>query len=145
MTSDSGASHRQANKAVVRRLFEQAWNEGNVDAVTQELAPEIHFHFRGHSRQTNAEDLRMLVTGWRRSFPDLHFQLHEIIAEGDLVAARLTMTGTHSAPWKGIEPTGRKIKVSNMWFFRLRDGRIVDVWEEFDEHGLRQQLGAARP
>lgn len=143
MTSQPHAAQRETNKAIVRRLFEKAWNEADVDAVAQHLGQEIQFHFRGHSRQTNAGDLQILIHNWRQSFPDLHFQLHEIIAEGDLVAARLTMTGTHRGLWKDLEPTGRAIEVGNMWFFRLRHGCIVDVWEEYDEYGLRRQLASS--
>jgi steroid delta-isomerase-like uncharacterized protein len=142
MTQESTALDPEANKAIVRRLFEEAWNKSNIDAAEPHLAPEARFHFHGRSRTTDLQDLRRLVSAWRQAFPDLRFEIHAIVAEDDLVAVRLVFSGTQAGAWKEIAPTGRAIEVTQMMFFRLRGGRVVEMWEDFDEYGMRQQLGA---
>jgi predicted ester cyclase len=79
---------------------------------------------------------------WRDAFPDIHFEIEEIIAEGDTVVARWTLTGTQSGPFLGIAPTGRKIRVGGMSMDHLRDGVLVSGFDGWDNLGLRQQLGA---
>ena len=76
------------------------------------------------------------------AFPDIHFEIEEIIAEGDTVVARWTLTGTQSGPFLGIAPTGRKIRVGGMSMDHLRDGVLVSGFDGWDNLGLRQQLGA---
>lgn len=130
-------------KEIVRQIFEAAWNRAEFEGLEHVFADEIQMHFRGQSFSTNLEDLRRLVAVWRGAFPDLHFVVEELIAEGDIVAVRLTMSGTHRGPWKGVEATGRAMRVSEMMFFRFAGGRLVELWEDYDEFGMWQQLGAA--
>jgi steroid delta-isomerase-like uncharacterized protein len=78
----------------------------------------------------------------RTAFPDLRFEVDEIIAEGDRVATHSYMTGTHEGPLFGIPPTGRTVKVPHMHLFRIVDGQTTDLWHVWDQFGLMQQLGA---
>ncbi len=63
-----------------------------------------------------------------------------MIAEGDLVAIRLTLTGTHLGEWAGVAPSKRKVSVAEMMFFRFEDGHLVEMWEVFDDQGLLRQI-----
>ena len=88
----------------------------------------------------SVEDLQAVVTRWRTGFPDLEFELHTVTASGDVGAAHLTLRGTHEGPWRGREPTGRRIEVEHMFFFRFDDAKVVEVWELLDRSALRTQL-----
>ncbi len=77
----------------------------------------------------------------RTAFPDLHFTIEELVAEGDTVAGRLTMSGTHQGPLMGIPPTGRSVRQDHMHFVRFRDGKAIEHWGVRDELGMMQQLG----
>lgn len=130
----------QQNEAIVRKLFDGAWSAGQFAGLDRLIAPEMQFHFRGRGRPMTVEQFQGMVGMWRTAFPDLQFTTHEVVVSGDRAAARFTFTGTHRAPLFGIEPTGRTVNVTMMAFFRFADGRIVEMWEDYDEHGMRQQL-----
>lgn len=66
--------------------------------------------------------------------------MKDIVAEGDLVAVRLIMSGTHQEQWKDIPATGKQIRVTAMFFLRFEAGKLVEIWEDFDEFGMRSQL-----
>lgn len=126
--------------SVVRALFERAWNHGDVGALADHVGERVAYHWRGATTTTDLEGLGQLVAAWRGAFPDLTFDVHQVVAEGDTVAARLTYTGTHRGPWKGRAATGRRIRVDEMLFARFDDGVLVEVWEVEDELVLLQQL-----
>mgnify|MGYP001814630903 CR=1 FL=1 len=124
----------------VRRLFEDGWNGGRFEAVADDTAPSITFHYNGATSETTPEDLPRLVAMWRSGFPDLHMDLRHVIEQGDLVAVSLVLRGTHEGPWRGIDGTGRTVAVEEMMFFRFADGVVVEMWEVFDEQGLFAQI-----
>ena len=78
---------------------------------------------------------------YRNAFPDLHFQLEDVIAEGDRVVSRITASGTHERDLPGIPATGRHVSVSGIVIARYEDGKAVEDWVSFDFLGLFQQLG----
>jgi len=135
-----GTMSTDAHVAVVRRIFGDAWNRAEFEGVADAIDDGAVFNHRGASWVTGFAELRHLVTAWRRAFPDLHFTIDDLVAEGDRVAARLTFTGTHQGEWKGLAATHRRIRVDEMMFFRFADGRVVEIWEVDDEHALWEQL-----
>lgn len=128
------------NKRIVRHIFERVWNDAHFDSLQVIWAADARFHFRGSASPTGPDRVEGIVRRWREAFPDFRFVVEDLIAEGDRVAARLTFTGTHSGRFQGIDPTGRQISVTEMMFFRINDGMIVDAWEDYDAYGMRQQL-----
>jgi predicted ester cyclase len=136
----SAQASEQENKEVVRYLFERVWNDSHFDGLSTVWSAETPFHFRGSAPIVGPEGVVAQVRRWKAAFPDFRFRVEDIVAEGDKVAARVSFSGTHSGPFLGIEPTGRRIEVTEMMFFRFDDGIVVEVWEDYDEHGLRQQL-----
>jgi predicted ester cyclase len=87
------------------------------------------------------EGTRGLVTMLRTAFPDLHFEIEDLIAEGDTVAGRLSMSGTHEGPLMGMPPTGRSMRQDHMHFVRFRDGKAIEHWGVRDDLAMMQQLG----
>jgi predicted ester cyclase len=118
------------------------WNGADFSAVDQVWGAEVDLHFRGSTSKVDAHGLQNIVTYWPTAFPDLIFSVHQVIAEGDTVAARVSFTGTQLGKFGELEPTGRRVEVSEMMFFRFADYKVIEAWEDFDELGMRQQLGA---
>ena len=78
---------------------------------------------------------------FRSAFPDFHVTIEDQIAEGDRVATRWTMRGTHEGEFRGISPTGKQITVTGIGIFRFSDGKVVESWDNFDQLGMMRQLG----
>jgi predicted ester cyclase len=78
---------------------------------------------------------------WFAAFPDIHFAVEDLIAEGDRVAARVTMRGTHQGDLMGIPPTGKQVSWTGIEIDRIKDGKYVESWLNTDDLGLMQQLG----
>jgi steroid delta-isomerase-like uncharacterized protein len=142
MDSPNGAwrTPASADETLLRRLFDEAWSAGNFANLPQLIAPDMQFHFRGRGRPMTHEQFQGMVGMWRGAFPDLRFTIEDVVTAGDRVAARMTFTGTHRGGLMGMEPTGRAVNVTMMVFARVANGRIVELWEDYDEHGMRQQL-----
>jgi steroid delta-isomerase-like uncharacterized protein len=146
----SGASARAAddpaaNKALIRRFFEEVWSTGDLSRRDAFLAEGYRGHMAGAAQPIDRDGWTAWFQGFRAAFPDARFTVEDMVAEGDRVAARLTMRGTHLGPLNGVPPTGRTVVVSGMSLERVADGRIVEGWNENDALGLLQQLGVLPP
>lgn len=130
------------NKALVRRWFEEVWNHGNAGAIDEMLDRDCKVHGFG-DEPVSRDGFREVHATYREAFPDVHIEVDDIIAEGDLVAARWTVTGTHRGTNLGFAATHRPARFSGMVFARIRNGRMVEGWNTFDQLGMLQQLGAA--
>ena len=131
----------EANKAVVRRTFEEVWNQGNADAVPALYAPDVVWHAPHAAEGHGPAFMQRLVARVRAAFADFQLTCEELIAEGDQVVSRYTITGTHRGTWEGIAPTGKEVALKGVSIARLRDGKCVEVWNMPDALGLLQQLG----
>jgi predicted ester cyclase len=136
-------------KALTLEGFERMFNRGEVDYADAAIATGgvDHQEPLGTSFPPH---LKKVVTTLRTGFPDLHFEVHQIISEGDLVACRSTMTGTHLGrldlgPLAGIEPAGAKVEVAHMHMFRYSGDQLADLWHVWDTTTLLRQLGAPMP
>jgi steroid delta-isomerase-like uncharacterized protein len=133
----------ERNLALVRRFYEEVWGRGNLDVADEVFAPDYVRHDpRGTDPVPGPEGQKRIAGDFRRAFPDLRFEIELIVAEGDLVAARWNAAGTHTGRWAGVEPTGRSIAYSGANFFRLRAGKVVEIWNHRDDLGLMEQIGA---
>ena len=120
----------EANKAVVRRLVDEVLNGGHLELIDELYAPEL------------ATGARRWTTPFRASFPDVHMEIVDLIAEADKVVGRFTCSATHLGAWLGHAATGRRFeRVDEVASFQLRDGRIVHVWSLEDNLGRLQQRG----
>jgi steroid delta-isomerase-like uncharacterized protein len=133
----------ERNATLVRRWFEEVWNSGNVDAVDQLLAPDgvLHDPSMADEPSLSAEVFKAHARAMRHAIPDIHFAVDATLEDDDHVAARVTVTGTHTGRGLGIEPTGRSFRVHGMVMARVRDGQFVEGWNHFDLLGLFGQLG----
>jgi len=129
------------NKALLQRWFDEVWNQGRADAIDELMAPDAVVHAATGPLRGPAE-FRPFQAAYRSAFPDVHLRLEQIVAEGDMVAARWIATGTHQGDGLGFAATGRRAEFQGMVFARIRDGQFVEGWDCFDQLGLLQQLGA---
>jgi predicted ester cyclase len=129
------------NKALFRRTYEELLNLGNLDVADELVAPEFINHEAPPGRDRGPESMRGLATMLRTAFPDLRFEIEGLVAEGDTVAGRLTMSGTHEGPLMGTPPTGRSVRQEHMHFVRFEEGKAVEHWGVRDDLGMLQQLG----
>lgn len=136
------------NKEIVRRYYEEALNEERYDLLDELIATDVVNHDPLSDETLTPEEARGFE-GFRRhvevfheAFPDGTVTIDDIIAEGDTVAARFTVEGTHEGRFGGIEPTGNRISGTSMVFYRIEDGKIVERWLESDNLDLLGQLDA---
>ena len=134
-------STTEENKAQFRRAYEEVLNRGDLSVVDELIAPDFLNHEAPPGRDRGPESMRELATMLRTAFPDLRFTIEELVAEGDIVAGRLTMSGTHDGPLMGMPPTRRAVRQDHMHFVRYRDGKAVEHWGVRDDLGMMQQMG----
>lgn len=134
-----------ANKVLIRRFFEEVWSTGDLSRRDAFLDAGYRGHMAGGAEPIDRDGWTAWFQGFRTAFPDARFTVEDMVAEGDRVAARLTMRGTHLGPLNGVPPTGRAVVVSGMSLERVENGRIVEGWNENDALGLLQQLGVLPP
>jgi steroid delta-isomerase-like uncharacterized protein len=125
------------NKAIVTR-FVEPWTTGDLTAFDETVGDAYVLH-----PDSTLDDLKEQVRKFRAGFPDLAIMIDEPIAEGDKVAYRWTMRGTHQGDIEGIAPTGRALEVSGITIVRVENGRIVEDWFESGSASLEEQLGVA--
>lgn len=129
---------------VVRRFFEDAFSEGDMDLIDELVAEDAVGHDPTQPEPVQgAEGTKQLVSMYRSAFPDLSFEVHETLSDGNRVAVRWTSRGTHEGELMGIEPTGQEVSVEGIELDRVEDGRIVESRVAWDALGLLRQIGAA--
>ena len=119
----------EENKALVRRLVDEVINGGRLDLVEELFAPEL------------VGPVRQADTSFRAAFPDWREEIVDLVAEGDKVAARFRCSGTFQGEFMGAAPNGRWQEVDEVYFLRVRDGRIVEYWGLEDNLTRMRQLG----
>ncbi len=134
----------EENKAAFRRIPEEVLNAGNLDLADELFAADYVEHAPvPPGTPPGLAGFKAFVTAFRAAFPDLHYTVGTILAEGDLTAGNLTGRGTHRGEFMGITPTGRQFASSGMSFYRITDSKVSELWVQADLPGLLQQLGAA--
>jgi len=131
-----------ANKLVMERFVEFI-NTASEKLAGELISPDAVFHVPGRPDPLRGPTGYLEIIAMMRSgFPDIQWTLEETIAEDDKVAARFTMRGTHQGAFLGVPPTGKKITVQAMNFYRLSGGQFVEERGQPDLLGLLQQIGA---
>ena len=132
---------RDQNKILVQRFFDEVFNNARPGAIDGLIADDYLDHSATPEQAPGPTGARQMHDVFRTAFPDLRVTVHEMLAEGDFVACRTTFAGTSRGPLMGAPPTGKPVQLSSMVFLRLRNGKIVERWEQADLLGLMLQLG----
>lgn len=129
------------NKAVVRRYIEEPWNKGLLTAV-EELIADDHVTHGGVALERGPENVKQRISAMRTAFPDMAWAVEDMVAEGDRVACRFTVSGTHQGKFLGVASTGKRVTWSATATFRVSNGKIAEDWVNWNQYGLMQQIGA---
>jgi steroid delta-isomerase-like uncharacterized protein len=141
-TQEIGVSAEE-NKALVRRSFEEVFNQGNLDAIEEIFASDYVLHDPTSPEEIRGiEGMRQYVSMYRTAFPDLQQTIEDQIAEGEKVATRLTGRGTHQGELMGFPPTGNRVEAVGIVINRISGGKIAESWANYDALGMMQQIGA---
>ena len=133
-----------ANKRIGRLVLEQMWGEGRLELADELYAAGYVDHVgRGPEpvEVKGVAGIKQAVSTFRAAFPDLSYLVEDQVAEGDMIVSRFSAGGTHRGTFLGFAPTGRKIAYSGVDINRVRDGRIIESWVNYDALALLQQLG----
>jgi steroid delta-isomerase-like uncharacterized protein len=128
------------NRALLLSYLYEVMSRGNVSAL-EELVSQNHvLHDANNVTVKGIEALREHVNDLRTGFPDLSIAINEIVADGNMVTARWTITGTHKGQWLGIAPTNTKIEATGLTFCYVKDGKMQETWSMWDTMKLRQTI-----
>ncbi len=128
------------NTGIIRR-FEQAFRAADRATIDELADPGLADHNPAPGHEPTLAGFKEKVASFKAMFPDLVEELQDVVASGDTVATRWVVTGSLQQDFMGIPATGQPIRVEGMNFYRLRDGRVTDVWTQFDAVAMMQQLG----
>jgi len=126
---------------VVRRFFEVGPSSGDLAAADALLAPDFTLNVPLPVAGPGIPAMNNVITSCRAAFHGLQVTIHDLFADGDRVACRFTARGVHNGEFMGVPPTEKKIVMTGIEVFRLRDGKIAELWGEANLMGLMQQLG----
>jgi steroid delta-isomerase-like uncharacterized protein len=121
--------------------FAEAVNTGNLDALTDLVAPDSVDHDPAPGQAPGPEGYQTLFRDYRTAFPDLRVEVEHLMVKGDELAFAYTVKGTHLGPLRGHAPTGRTVSYRAMQISRFENGRLVERWGAGDELGMMRQLG----
>jgi steroid delta-isomerase-like uncharacterized protein len=132
-------NNEETNKASLRRLYNECLNEGKFEAAHELIS--LKFAIPSPTGGTGPESFKAFTKILRTAFPDIHFTVHEIVAEGERVALRWTWAGTHKAPFMNIPATQRRVTQEAVVIYRFESGMVVELNAQVDRLGFFQQLG----
>ena len=124
------------------RYTEEVWNSHNPDALDKYFAPDARVHSMtpGSIAGTGLDYLKERAQSLMNAFPDIHFVIENVVEQGDILAARVTLEGTQRADFAGVPATGKRMKVYDFATYRIVEGKITDVWSLIDMQAMRTQL-----
>ena len=134
----------EANKNLVRRWFEEVWNQGREETVDELFAANGVGYGLGDTEATiqGPAGFKPFMRNLRGGLPDLRMTIEDIMAESDKVTVRITAEGTHKGGQLGVAPTGRPVHIEGIVVLRISNGQIVEGWNSWDQLGLLRQIGA---
>ena len=132
-------------KSIIHRIFDQAFNQGNLAIVDELVAPNGISHHLSWGTPANRIGLKQLIAMFRTAFPDLHCTLEDEIIQADKVAAHLTIRGTHKGLFLGNSPTSKPISVKGLIYARIENDQVIENYILIDQMGMLQHLGLVPP
>jgi steroid delta-isomerase-like uncharacterized protein len=137
------AAEATSNKATFRRFHDAFANSGDSEFISKMIDEIVEPDVKNHTttEATGAQVLKELFSRLHRAFPDLHVTVEDLIEEGDKVAGRNTLTGTHQGEYMGLSATGKSVTYNEIIIFRFVNGRIAETWGVVDVFSQMKQLG----
>jgi steroid delta-isomerase-like uncharacterized protein len=129
----------ERNRALALRWMEEVWNQRREEVVDELMHADAVGHMEGGDVH-GPEGFKIARAAFLDALPDLRIEVEDSIAEGDQVVLRWRVTGTHLGAGLGMPPSGRPVEARGMSWFRLRDGRMAEGWDSWDQSGLMKAL-----
>jgi steroid delta-isomerase-like uncharacterized protein len=131
------------NSELIRRWFDEIWNQGREATINEMCAKEAIGHGQTHdgSDIIGPDKFMEFWQNFRSAFTSIHVEIHQTIEEGEMAMAQWTLSMKHTGPFLGIEPTGKRIHAKGMSIQRFVDGKIVEAWDNWDQLAVMVQLG----
>lgn len=139
-----GPSTAESNKTVIRRMFEEVINPGELERAGELMRADFVEHGGAPGQAPGPEGFEQVNSMLRCAFPDLRLTVEEMVAEGDRVAVRFTARGTHQGEFLGVPASGNRVAWEVISIVRVAGGKIAERWSRSDAVGLRQQLENGR-
>ncbi len=133
----------EENKTIINRFLRELGKD--LTAIDVFFSPNALAHLPGSPEPTNRDGFKEFVTLLYTAFPDLDHTVEDQIAENDRVVNRVTARGTHQGYFQGIAPTNRQITITDILITRIKEGKVIELWAQFDALGLLHQLGVLPP
>jgi len=131
------------NKAIVRRLYGEIWNDRRLEVVNEIISPSHALHDNNAPGSSiGPEAYKRTVTRFLTGFPDLRFSIEDVVAEEEKLAVSWNFSGTHKGKYMGISATNTKVSVDGITIHHIVNGKIMDSYVNWDALGMMQQLGA---
>lgn len=137
-------STAQANKALVRRWFEEVWNKGRAEAIDEMFAADGIAHGLSDDAENPLQgpaDFKPFHETFRGAFPDIEVIVEDLIAEDDKVAARCSVRGKHTGDHLGVAASNAPVDFTGVSIVRIKDGKIIEAWNNFDFMRMNRQIG----
>lgn len=128
--------------AFMHRWFEEVWNNKNEDAIAEMFAEDGVGHGLGAEPIVGPENFKAFHRTFVSAYPDLKVHGEETVVEGEKIAVRCRVTGSHTGEGIGVSPTNTPVEFTGMVFAHVRDGKIVEAWNEFNFMEMYKQVGA---
>jgi steroid delta-isomerase-like uncharacterized protein len=139
-TSDAGSPGQ--NKKIIQRYYNEVWNQGKLEVLDELLDQQYVNHTPSTPDPPRGPGgLKPIVAAIRKAYPDLHYEIKDIITNDSTAVARVVMTGTQRDSLFGLPPTGKRISVNQITIEKIRNGKIVEHWRVTDELSMMKQLG----
>ena len=130
-----------ANKTAVGRFLKDVMEKNWPELLDELCVEEFVLHFRGEPMVTGLEEMKEFVGWHNNTFPDNTWEIKHLVAENDMVAARLIQRGTHQGEWFGAQATGKKYNAGEDLFFRFQEGKMAEAWLLVDVDLKKEQFG----
>ena len=134
----------EENKALIQRWFEEVWNQGNSKTIDELLDENGVVHGLMDANGQPVSGLKAFHDfhdQFRGAFPDLYISVDDVISEGDRVVARCSVRGKHTGESLGFAATNAPIQFEGIAIVRIKNGKIVEAWNQFDFLSMNKQLG----
>ncbi len=136
----------QKNKEIVRRVLDEFWHKGDERVLDELFATDYINHDLSNPEMRGLEAFKQWARGaramWSAGIPDWRVTIEDLVVEGDRVAKRWVLRGTNTGELFGAPPTGKPVEMRAMTLYRITDGKVREIYWNFDLYGLLQQVGA---
>ena len=131
----------ERHKTIARRLQREVFEHGDIGLAAELVTRDFIDHAAPAGTPTGADAIRSVVAFLHAGLDEIRYDIHQILADADLVAFRCTMSATHTRTFLGHPPTGRRFHVQHHHLLRFHNGRIAEHWANRDDQAMFHQLG----